>query len=81
MQLKRRLVNMQQPTTVKELKQHLETAIDEFSAGIHCVLDDTDDETMNREALEDVARHAFYTFIDFKNHIVKYLEAAESRQS
>lgn len=72
---------MARPTTARALNKSLENSIDEFNAEMQFILDATNkEETVNRETLEHMAMHTFYTFLDFKKHIVHYLESQERRQ-
>ena len=78
---RKRGIKMARPTTTRALNKCLDNAIDEFNAEMQFILDVTNsDETVSRETLEHMASHTFYTFLDFKKHIIQYLESQERRQ-
>ena len=63
------------------LKNELERFIDEYSAEVRFFLEYMDeDENVTKDDLEQLHRHTFYTFMDFKNSLIEYLQATERRQ-
>ena len=70
------------PQTARALGRRLDNIIERFNDEMQFILDATNsDETVDKETLEYMASHTFYTFMDFKKQILLYLELQERRQS